>query len=150
MQASAETYELLEAAPSALSRDRIVCFVDDDLTIEALRKGLEGAKVEIKRGTIVNAIRLLESDTELYALVADISGLDDPFTELERLSRVCPADVRVALIGDSSDIRFYRALMELGLTEYLPKPLTRDLVQTQLRPRLLSEAAAAPVDRGGH
>ena len=93
---------------------------------------------------------MLETDTELLALVADISEIDDPITELERLSRVCPADVRVALIGDSTDIAFYRALMELGLSEYLPKPLTRDMVQTQLRPKLLGDVAPDPMDRGGH
>ena len=56
----------------------------------------------------------------------------------------------MALIGESTDIPFYRALMELGLSEYLPKPLTRDMVQTQLRPKLLGDTAADPTDRGGH
>ena len=98
----------------------------------------------------VNAIRMLETDTELFALVADISEIDDPITELERLARVCPADVRVALIGESTDIPFYRALMELGLSEYLPKPLTRDMVQNQLRLKLLGDVAPGPTDRGGH
>jgi pilus assembly protein CpaE len=137
-------------AQSSLIRDRIVCFVNDDLSAEALLKGLEGGNLEVKRGTIRNAIHMLETDTELLALVADISDIDDPFAELERLSRVCPADVRVALIGDNKDIAFYRALLDLGLSEYLPKPLTRNIVQTQLRRRLMAEAAPGPVDRGGH
>ena len=40
--------------------------------------------------------------------------------------------------------------MDLGLSEYLPKPLTRDVVQTQLRPKLLGDAAPDPTERGGH
>src|SRR6476660_1817899 len=96
-----------EEAPSVATRNRIVCFVNDELSAAALRKGLEGSNVSIRRGTIRNAIRMLESDTELFALVVDISGIDDPFTELERLSGVCPPDVRVALIGESTDIPFY-------------------------------------------
>src|SRR5215510_5671260 len=139
-----------EETTSVVTRNRIVCFVNDDLSAAALRKGLEGSNLEVKRGTIRNAIRMLEIDTELFALVADISGIDDPVTELERLSSVCPADVRVALIGESTDIPFYRALMELGLSEYLPKPLTRDTVQNQLRPKLLGDVAPGPTDRGGH
>jgi pilus assembly protein CpaE len=135
---------------SLITRSRVVCFVNDDLTAAALRKGLEGSNLEVKRGTIRSAIKMLETDTELFALVADISGIDDPITEIERLSRVCPADVRVALIGESTDIQFYRVLIELGLSEYLPKPLTRDTVQTQLRPKLLSEDGPDPADRGGH
>ena len=135
---------------SVVTRDRIVCFVNDELSAAALRKGLEGSNLSIKRGTIRNAIRMLETDTELFALVADISGIDDPFTELERLAGVCPPDVRVAVIGESKEITFYRELMERGLTEYLPRPLTRDVVLDQLRPRLLGGETPDPTDRGGH
>src|SRR3954471_11509035 len=86
------------------SRDRIMCFVNDEISAIALRKGLEGANVSLRRGTIRNAIRMLESDTNLYALVADLSGITDPLTELERLASVCPPDVRVALIGENREI----------------------------------------------
>jgi pilus assembly protein CpaE len=139
-----------EVASSTVIRDRIVCFVNDELSAHALMKGLEGCNLVVKRGTIRNAIRMLETDTELLALVADISGIDDPFSDLEKLSRVCPADVRVAVVGDNKDIAFYRALMDLGLSEYLQKPLTRNIVQTQLRPKLTAEGGVDPIGRGGH
>ena len=103
-----------EETTSVVTRNRIVCFVNDDLSAAALRKGLEGSNLEVKHGTIRNAIRMLETDTELFALVADISGIDDPFTELERLSGVCPPDVRVALIGESRDISFTARLWNLA------------------------------------
>lgn len=139
-----------EATP-VVTRDRIVCFVNDELSAVALRKGLEGSNLSIRRGNIRNAMRMLETDTDLFGLVVDISGVDDPFTELERLAGVCPPDVLVALIGESREITFYRELMELGLTEYLPKPITRDLVLDQLRPKLFGDAAPSPAtDRGGH
>lgn len=139
-----------EEATSIVTRNRIVCFVNDELSAAALRKGLEGANLSIRRGTIRNAIRMLETDTDLFALVVDIGGIDDPFTELERLAGVCPPDVRVAVIGDNREITFYRELLELGLTEYLPRPLTRDLVLDKLRPKLLGDVAANQIDRGGH
>ncbi|MCK1479017.1 AAA family ATPase [Bradyrhizobium sp. 197] len=139
-----------EESTSIVTRNRIVGFVNDELSAAALRKGLEGANLSIRRGTIRNAIRMLETDTDLFALVADISGIDDPFTELERLAGVCPPDVRVAVIGDNREITFYRELLELGLTEYLPRPLTRDMVLDKLRPKLLGNVAANQIDRGGH
>ncbi|MBW7961458.1 pilus assembly protein CpaE [Bradyrhizobium sp. BR 10261] len=139
-----------EEATSIVARNRIVCFVNDEISAAALRKGLEGANLSIRRGTIRNAIRMLESDTDLCALVTDISGIDDPFTELERLAGVCPPDVRVAVIGENREITFYRELLELGLAEYLPRPLTRDLVLDQLRPKLLGDVAPNQIDRGGH
>ncbi|WP_375780196.1 CpaE family protein [Bradyrhizobium sp. ma5] len=139
-----------EELASLSTRNRIVCFVNDELSAAALRKGLEDSNLTIRRGTIRNAIRMLETDTELFALVADISGLDDPFTELERLASVCPPDVLVALIGENREITFYRELMEIGLTEYLPRPLTRDMVLHQLRPKLLGDVRPGAADRGGH
>ena len=97
MSASIVAVSPAEDTPSAVIRNRVVCFVNDDLSAAAVRKGLEGSEIlEVKRGTIRNAIKMLETDTELLGLVADISEIDDPITELERLSRVCPADVRVA------------------------------------------------------
>src|SRR4051812_13851546 len=139
-----------EATTSVVARNRIVCFVNDELSAAALSKGLEGSNLAIRRGTIRDAIRMLETDTELFALVTDISGIDDPLTELERLAGVCPPDVRVVLIGESREITFYRELMDIGVSEYLPMPLTRDLVLDQLRPKLLGEVAPGPADRGGH
>jgi pilus assembly protein CpaE len=139
-----------EETISVVTRNRIVCFVNDELSAAALRKGLEGSNLSIRRGTIRNAIRMLETDTELFALVTDISGIDDPFAELERLAGVCPPDVRVAVLGESREISFYRELIDLGLTEYLPKPVTRDMVLDQLRPKLLGDVAPDPIDRGGH
>src|SRR3954453_20631011 len=139
-----------EETTSVVTRNRIVCFVNDELSAAVLRKGLEGSNLTIKRGTIRNAIRMLETDTDVFALVTDISGIDDPITELERLAGVCPPDVRVAVIGDNREITFYRELLELGLTEYLPRPLTRDMVLDKLRPKLLGDVAANHIDRGGH
>jgi pilus assembly protein CpaE len=139
-----------EEITSVVTRNRIVCFVDDELSAAALRRGLDGSNLSIKRGNIRNAMRMLETDTDLFALVTDISGIDDPFTELERLARVCPPDVKVAVIGENREITFYRELMELGLIEYLPRPLTRDMVLDQLRPKLLGDVAANQIDRGGH
>src|SRR5881227_2170283 len=101
MSAEVAVISAPEEAASTLTRSRIICFVNDELSAAALRKGLEGSNLTIKRGTIRNAIRMLETDSELFALVTDISGLDDPFTELERLAGVCPPDVRVALTGES-------------------------------------------------
>lgn len=138
-----------EIAP-VVSRDRVICFVNDELSASALRKGLEGSNLSIRRGTIRNAVKMLETDTELFALVTDISGLNDPFAELERLASVCPPDVLVGLIGENREINFYRDLLELGVTEYLPKPLTRDMVLDQLRPKLLGDASSTQPDRGGH
>ncbi|MGY3483149.1 pilus assembly protein CpaE [Bradyrhizobium sp. USDA 4011] len=150
MSVNMAVMESPEETTSVVARNRIVCFVNDELSAVALRRGLEGSNLLIRRGNIRQATRMLETDTDLFALVTDISGIDDPFAELERLASVCPPDVKVCLIGESREINFYRELMEIGLTEYLPAPITRDMVLDQLRPKLLGDVAPAQNDRGGH
>src|ERR1700739_1597700 len=101
---------VVDTPPTSLAaRNRVVVFVGDDESAAALRTGFEGMSqmLELRRGNIRNAIRLLEDDTNLLAIVADISGIDNPIATLDDLARVCPADVHVALLGDHSDIAFY-------------------------------------------
>ena len=140
----------LEDTPTLVVRDKIVAFVNDDYTAAALRTGLEGSNLDVRRGTIRHAIKMLETDTELFAVVADITGVKDPLGAVQDLSRVCPSDVLVALVGDDTDMTFYRTVVnEMGATEYLSKPLTRDSVQLVLRPKFVG-AETDQIERGGH
>lgn len=43
--------------------------------------------------------------------------------ELERLAMVCDAETRVVVIGNSNDIRLYRALIDRGISDYLVGPV---------------------------
>jgi pilus assembly protein CpaE len=59
--------------------------------------------------------------------------------------------VQVFVVGENTDITFYRLLVhDLGVTEYLPKPLTRDSIQRLLLPRLAGGGAEPSAGRGGH
>jgi pilus assembly protein CpaE len=133
---------------SFLRTDRIVAFVNDDVSATALRAALEDTQLDLKKGNIRNAIRMLETDYELSGLIVDISGVDDAMKALEDLARVCPTDVPVALIGDNSDIAFYRTMLRMGAAEYLYKPVSRDAVSQVLRPKLVGEKTS--VERSGH
>jgi pilus assembly protein CpaE len=141
----------IEETASITARRPIVAFVNDDVSASALRTGLEGTEheFETKRGDIRNLIRLMQSETEFHSVVADISGVPDPLDALEDLRRVCPPDVMVALVGENTDIAFYRRVLDLGVREYLHKPLTRDHVQLLLRPKLVGDTLDE-ASRGGH
>ena len=79
----------------------LLAFVADDETETALRGGLlntvEG--VEIRRGTILHAIKHLAKEPTPRALVVDIAGVANPMDELDNLARVCTPDVKVLVIG---------------------------------------------------
>ena len=61
------------------------------------------------------AIRYFEKEVPTQAVVVDITGIEDPQSALDDLARVCPPDVQLFVIGDNTDITFYRLLVhDLG------------------------------------
>ncbi len=84
-------------------------------------------------------------------LLVDISGVDeDPIKALDGLASVCSPDVKVIVLGDRSDIEFYRLVTKrLGVDEYLRKPLTRDAVSFLIGPYLAGASPEQDRNRGG-
>lgn len=131
---------------------RIVAFVNDDETGNALRVGLvsHADMLTIQSGGLRQAVRYLQKSSFTGMVIVDIEGVDDTAAALDDLARVCPPDVQVVVIGTNTDIGFYRLLVnELGVTEYLPKPLTRDSVQQFILRHVSDDASVAPTVRGG-
>jgi len=141
-------------APASLDNLRVVAFVTDDASMAALRVGLLplAEDLDIRRGTVRQAIRFFEKQVPAQAVVVDVTGIEDAQATLDDLARVCPPDVQVFVVGENTDITFYRLLVhDLGVTEYLPKPLTRDSIQRLLLPRLAGGASVETAGgRGGH
>ncbi|HEY8612778.1 MAG TPA: hypothetical protein VIL69_16015, partial [Roseomonas sp.] len=92
-----------------------------------------------------------EREATPKVLLVDISGAENPVASLDALASVCAPDVSVLVVGEQTEIGFYRELTrDLGVTEYLHKPLTRDKVTSLFAPHitaLSSEAMGA--ERGG-
>ena len=141
------------ASPAPAAPLRVAAFVSDEISDFAIRTALSGiiSEVQVRRGNIIAAIRFLEREAAPDGLIVDVSGIENPLPMLEALSQVCPPDVTVAVVGDNTDIAFYRLLVgEIGVAEYLPKPLTRDTVGRLLLPHLAPGRTLGPEARGGH
>ena len=137
---------------SARGRLPLLAFVADDDTEAALRGGFLNAVegVEIRRGTILHAIKQLAKEPTPRALIVDISGVANPIDELENLAGICTPDVRVLVVGDDDDVGFYRELVRnMGVAEYLHKPLTRDHVARLFVPHIAGVSSEAQASRGG-
>lgn len=127
--------------PLAVEGDRLplAAWIADEASEDAVRAGLPdiAAGSAIRRGNIRTAIKALTQQPTPRLLLVDIEGDSSPLQALDALSAVCAPDVRVIVLGDRSDIGFYRQLTrELGVDEYLPKPLTRDIISGVLRRRM--------------
>ncbi|GGC50884.1 pilus assembly protein CpaE [Siccirubricoccus deserti] len=134
------------AVRPAGDRATLLGFVADEASEAALRGGLPGlfGEAQLRRGDVRTATRALEREPTPGILLIDIAGVADPVRALEALAAVCTPDVQVLVIGDQADIALYRRLTrELGVAEYLHKPLTRDMVARLFGPHLAGQASAA-------
>lgn len=149
---AADTSRGVAAVPG--DRPGFLAFVEDEATETALRGGLTEITggLQLRRGGIRAATKTLEREATPRVLLVDISGQEDPVGALEGLAAVCTPDVQVLVVGEQADIGFYRQLTrELGVTEYLHKPLTRDAVAEHFGPHVAGSAAAGAEasSRGG-
>ncbi|WP_439579402.1 AAA family ATPase, partial [Elioraea sp.] len=103
-----------------------------------------------RRGDITTATQYLGRAATPQVLLVDIAGIDEPFVALDALAQVCEPDVRVLVVGERDEVDFYRDLTRnLGVTEYLPKPLTRDAVSRTFLPLIANQAPSELSARGG-
>lgn len=137
-------------AIAAADRPPLMVFVSDEASETAIRGGL-GSVVgaQFRRGTVRNAVKALEKEQTPLVLIVDITGVDDPFAALDDLAGVCTPDVRVLVVGERTEIGFYRDITRnVGVHEYLHKPLTRDNVARLFGPHVQGHGEIGQ-DRGG-
>ncbi len=134
-------------------RARLVAFAQDAETESIFRDafGSLGAdQISIRRGALAVAKQALRRMPTPAALVVDVSGTTNPVAELDDLAQFVEPGVRVLVVGDSTDLEFYRQLTRgLGVLEYLPKPLNRDQVARHFVPLISGRGGVDAMVRGG-
>ncbi|PWC27573.1 AAA family ATPase [Teichococcus aestuarii] len=131
--------ETARGTGGAAERPVLLAFLAEEADEAALRGGLAEwmDAVPVRRGNVRTAARALEREETPRLLIVDISGVDDAAEALDRLATVCSPDVRVLVVGDRNDLSFYRGITrDLGVEEYIYKPLTRDNVSRLFGPPL--------------
>jgi len=126
----------LTAVQVAAGRPPLMAFVLDAETERALQESsvLTGRGV-IMRGGIAKAIEHLSEQRSPHLLIVDISGIDLPLSQIHILADVCEPGTTVVAVGDRNDVGLYRDLQEAGVSQYIVKPLTRELLVKALSPK---------------
>jgi pilus assembly protein CpaE len=123
-------------------------FVRDPQTESAVRQSLYDLNVENVQaygGDAKTAAKFLAKTKSPDVLVVDICGLNEPMSSLGDLAQVCDPETHVLVVGEQNDIHFYRDIRTLGVVDYFPKPLARDVLN-----RAFSTIIAPSADRPAH
>ena len=119
-------------APRRADRVPLIAYACDKETEDLLRDVLldaAGPGTSIRRGTVANARKALASEPTPNMLILDVSGEQDPLGALDALAQVVEPGVRVLIIGERTDVEFYRQVTrELGALEYVYKPVNRETI----------------------
>ncbi|HTI18946.1 MAG TPA: AAA family ATPase [Trinickia sp.] len=114
------------------------------------------ATAHVARGTLDHAIELMKTVKEQPRhLIVDVSDLAMPISELMRLAEVVDPSVGVVVVGERNDVGLYRSLLQIGVQDYLVKPLTVELVRRAIAsndprtPARLGKAISFVGARGG-
>lgn len=126
----------LEATPQfAAGRLPLIAFVDAETERVLQEASVLLGRSAIIRGGIAKAIEYLSEQRSPHLLVVDISGIDLPLSQIHALADVCEPGTNVVAIGDHNDVGLYRDLQEAGVSHYIVKPLTRELLTRALTPK---------------
>ena len=99
-------------------------FAADSRTERALRSGLAGHDVEVKRGRLPSALRVLAAEPASSLAFVDLDGISEPEAAAGRLASVCSFETALVAIGSVDTAQFSRALLQRGVADYLVKPVT--------------------------
>ena len=121
-------------APSG--RIPLLAFVADAASEQAMQLFLADLKMPrdaVRRGGVAKAMQFLAANRSPAVLIVDISGIELPVSEVNRLAEACEPNVTVIAIGERNDVALYRDLMRAGVTDYIVKPLTRELIRNSYK-----------------
>ena len=119
-------------------RTRLMAFVangESEASLQACLSQLSFQDATIKSGGISKAIQLLSVERSPENIIVDISGTDMPASRVHDLAQVCEPGVTVVAIGDRNDIGLYRDLVQAGVSDYIVKPATPQLLAKALCPQ---------------
>jgi pilus assembly protein CpaE len=133
----------IETAPKiAAGRLPLMAFVDAETERVMQEASVLLGRSQIMRGGIAKAIEYLSEQRSPHLLIVDISGIDLPLSQIHTLADVCEPGTNVVALGDHNDVGLYRDLVDAGVSNYIVKPLTRELLTRALMPRANSGEVA--------
>ena len=129
-------------------RVRVMAFVLDGQSEAALNTCFSNLSVSsvTKRGGITKAVKYLAVERSPENIIVDISGAEMPASQVHDLAELCEPGVTVIAIGERNDIGLYRDLKQAGVSEYIVKPVTAQLLAKVLS-STHSAAEGSPINR---
>ncbi|BAI70768.1 two-component response regulator [Azospirillum sp. B510] len=130
----------------------VAAFIADGETENSLRMLVQEQVMTftvIRRGSVRDAISYLGTAAPPRVLIVDVSSSRLPLADIDELANACEPGVIVIVIGQQNDIGLFRDLMHLGISDYLVKPVTTELLRRSISVALGGQSGGAVRQRTG-
>ncbi len=110
-------------------------------SIELLKDDWRFARVDINivDGGVDNAIEQFKKDGASDLIILQTDDIDDSFTgRLGELSNYCDDDTDAIIIGPVNDVYLYRQLIDMGVSDYLVRPISPEVIKEVIAKALIS------------
>jgi pilus assembly protein CpaE len=116
----------------------IIAFVQDNHSLSIIQSSvsINTQTNLIQKGSIQNIIVYLKESPSPKILFIDIDHENLPLNKMEELAEVTEPGVHVIALGTRNDVGFFRELLSLGVSDYLVKPISKELIEKTIN-RLL-------------
>lgn len=109
-----------------------LAFANDAADVDTLKKYAVSQQWPdncVTQGDIRTATAFLKDNPSPRLLLVEVSGAaKEAMDLLGGLSQVCDPDTKVIVIGTINEYSFYRTLMDMGISSYLLRPLTNEML----------------------
>lgn len=132
---------------------QVVAFTTDGATEQLINDVLQQSNLTdnlVRRGDMKASTQYVKEAHSPELLIVDVSGSNLPLSDIQNLAQHCEPRVHVIVLGDKNDVGLFRELVTLGVTDYIVKPLTRELLQRSVDKALgLALSSTSPTLRTG-
>jgi pilus assembly protein CpaE len=134
----------------AVMHGEFMAFAGDEDSLGTLRawaerQGLPHATVQ--QGGPDLFAQMLEGAGPPKLAIVDIDGQTDPIGVASRLAGLIGAESKLVIIGSANDVSLYRRMLGAGVTDYLVKPLSGEMLNQALAAALRGQAPGKPESR---
>lgn len=132
-----------QATDTLLPSASISVFSKDSDTLDSA-KALLGdwrfARVNVNavEGDVEDAITTFQSEGATEIIIIQTDEIDDSFTErLGELSNYCDEGTAAIIVGPVNDVYLYRQLIEMGVSDYLVRPIKSEILKDVIAKALI-------------
>jgi pilus assembly protein CpaE len=109
----------------------LIGFVNDPVSAQIINNVIRSqglAYSEVFQGKPSDAVEFLKNNRTPKTLIIDISDSELPLGDVSKIKDFSTPNVGIIIVGSRNDVGLFRNLMEIGVSDYLIKPLNSSLL----------------------